>query len=156
MRYDQLSDDLRNASFEFFYWYSRFEFVLKENGFLKYEELDAKAEPSWKKFREKYEEEYRASKEENLLVKLHPKRQVVSASNQLDWKPVGISHCNSDLCCVITMLSTIRNNLFHGGKHGDMEVDDIDRNISLLSFGKQVLDQLAEQFGYEADYKRYY
>lgn len=81
---------------------------------------------------------------------------MVSAYKQLDWKPVGINHCNNDLCRVIAMLSTIRNNLFHGGKHGDIEVDDKNRNLSLLSLGKQVLDQLAEQFGYEGDYKRYY
>lgn len=156
MRYDELSEELKIASFEFFYWFSRFEFVLKENGFLKSEESGAKAEPSWEKFRERYKEEYQASDEAKSLIELHPKRQVISAYKQLDWKPVGIDHCNNDLCRVIAMLSTIRNNLFHGGKHGDIEVDDKNRNLLLLSLGKQVLDQLAEQFGYEGDYKRYY
>lgn len=156
MRYDELSEELKRACFEFFYWFSRFEFVLKENGFLKSEEPEAKAEPSWEKFRERYKDEYQTSEEAKSLIKLHPKRQVVSAYKQLAWKPVGINHCNNDLCRVIAMLSTIRNNLFHGGKHGDIEVDDKNRNLSLLSIGKQVLDQLAEQFGYEGDYKRCY
>ncbi|WP_414828410.1 hypothetical protein [Alteromonas sp. H39] len=156
MRYDELSEELKGVSFEFFYWFSRFEFVLKENGFLKSEAPGAKAEPSWEKFRERYKEEYQATAEAKSLIGLHPKRQVVSEYKQLVWKPVGIEHCNNDLCRVIAMLSTVRNNLFHGGKHGDLEVDDINRNMSLLSLGKQVLDQLAEQFSYEGDYKRYY
>lgn len=46
MRYDELSEELKSVSFEFFYWFSRFEFVLKENGFLKSEAPGAKAEPS--------------------------------------------------------------------------------------------------------------
>ena len=54
------------------------------------------------------------------------------------------------------MLRTIRNNLFHGGKHGDLEVDDKERNLKLLLLGKTVLDQFARQFDYEGDYSRCY
>ncbi|MBD3667597.1 MAG: hypothetical protein HUJ16_06525 [Kangiella sp.] len=156
MRHDEISDDLKNASFDYFYWFSRFEFVLKENGFLKSEKAGANAEPSWDMFKERYKDEYIVSEEAHDLLKLHPKRQVVSEGKELDWMPVGINHCNNDLCRVITMLSTIRNNLFHGGKHSDEEVDDKERNLLLLTLGKKVLDQLAMQFGYEEDYTRYY
>jgi hypothetical protein len=156
VRYDELSEELKKASFEFFYWFSRFEFALKENGFLKSEEYGAKAEPSWEKFKDRYKEKYQTTEEAKRLIQLHPKRQLVFAYKKLGWKPVGINHCNNDLCRVITMLSTIRNNLFHGGKHGDIEVDDKGRNLLLLSLGKQVLDQLVCQFGYEGDYKRDY
>ena len=54
------------------------------------------------------------------------------------------------------MLNTVRNNLFHGGKHGDMDMDNIERNIQLLYVSKLVLDQLAEFAGFDADYTRYY
>lgn len=156
MRHDEISEELKKASFEFFYWFSRFEFVLKENGFLKSEELGDSAAPSWEKFRDRYKKEYEATDEAISLISLHPKKQVVSKGKQLDWKPVGIEHCNTDLCKVVAMLTTVRNNLFHGGKHGDLDVDDQNRNMLLLTLGKQVLDQLASIFCFENDYTRYY
>jgi hypothetical protein len=156
MRQEEISDELKSASFEYFYWFSRFEFLLKENGFLKLEEVGAKAEPSWDSFRGKYKGEYQVSAEAKSLIELHPKRQIVIAGKDLKWVPVGIGHCSNDLCRVITMLTTIRNNLFHGGKYGDIEVDDKNRNLTLLTVGKQVLDQLARQFNYEHDYTRSY
>ncbi|WP_394179574.1 hypothetical protein [Marinomonas posidonica] len=156
MKYDELSEDLKNASFYFFYCFSRFEFVLKENGFLKSEESGKNAEPSWEKFINMHNETYKISDEATLLINLHPKRQIVLENKQLNWKPVGIGHCRNDLCKVVTMLRTIRNNLFHGGKHGDKEVDCQSRNMLLLCEGKKVLDQLAEQFGFDGDYKRIY
>lgn len=156
MRYDDISENLKDTSFDFFYWYSRFEFVLKEHGFLKFEEAGARAEPSWEKFREKFKNQYVVTQAGSKLLELHPKRQIVGTGRRLDWKPTGIDHCNTDLCRVIAMLSTIRNNLFHGGKSGDIEVDDIKRNVLLLTNGKVVLDELAKQFGYEDDYLRCY
>lgn len=156
MRHDEISEELKESSFEYFYWFSRFEFVLKENGFLKSEDQGAKAEPSWGKFKDKFKDQYNASSEAKALIDLHPKRQVVSVGRSLEWIPVGLDHCTNELCKVITMLCTIRNNLFHGGKHGDFEVDDKQRNLSLLHQAKLVLDQLATQFGYNDDYTRTY
>lgn len=54
------------------------------------------------------------------------------------------------------MLRTIRNNLFHGGKHGDVDMDSKERNLELLSCGKIVLDQLADGAGIYDDYRRWY
>lgn len=54
------------------------------------------------------------------------------------------------------MLRTLRNNLFHGGKHGDREVDDIERNKQLLKLGKIILDDLADRFDISGDYERVY
>ena len=116
----------------------------------------AKAKPSWKKFQEKHSTEYMVSNEAIQLIKLHPKRQIVSEHGGLDWQPVGVLHCKNDLCRVITMLNAIRNNLFHGGKHGDIEVDDRKRNLELLKLSKAVLDQLAQMADFESDYKGYY
>lgn len=54
------------------------------------------------------------------------------------------------------MLNTVRNNLFHGGKHGDIDVDNKKRNKELLTIGKVILKQLAELSGIEHDYMRHY
>jgi len=156
VRLDEIDDELREISFDYFYWFSRFEFALKENNYLKDKTAGAKAEPNWEEFRERYKNEYIASEEASKLIELHPKRQFVTNTGELDWKPVGVDHCSNDLCKVITMLNTVRNNLFHGGKHGDIDVDSKERNIELLSIGKVVLKQLAELSGIEHDYSRHY
>jgi hypothetical protein len=156
MQREAIDDELKNAAFEYFFWYSRFEFALKENKYLKSFQVGSQAEACWKKLEDKYKTQYQASNEARQLIRLHPKRQIVSEDGGLTWQKVGISHCSTDLCKVIAMLKTIRNNLFHGGKHGDAEVDDKQRNLKLLTFGKAVLDQLAKLADFESDYKRYY
>ena len=156
VRREEIDNELKDASFDYFYWFSRFEFALKENKYLKNHQADANAEPNWEEFQKKHKTEYVVSREASRLIGLHPKRQIVSENEELDWRPVGVSHCKDDLCRVIIMLNAVRNNLFHGGKHGDVEVDSKARNIELLRIGKVVLDQLARLAGFESDYTRYY
>jgi hypothetical protein len=156
MRRDEIDNELKDASFDYFYWFSRFEFSLKENKYLKDHRAGVKAEPSWEEFRKKHRTEYVLSKEASRLKALHPKRQIVSGHGELDWTPVGVSHCKDDLCRVIIMLNAVRNNLFHGGKHGDTEMDSKERNLELLRLGKIVLDQMVQLGGFESDYRRYY
>lgn len=156
MRRDEINESLKEASFDFFYWFSRFEFALKENGFLKDHRVGAKAEPNWSELQKRWQSEYVASPEAQRLIELHPKRQFVVEHAEPAWKPVGISHCNNDLCRVIAMLLTVRNNLFHGGKHGDSDVDRKERNLELLICGKIVLDQLANMADFIHDYERCY
>lgn len=157
MRRNEINYQLTKAAFEYFYWFSRFEFALKENGYLKNHAEGANAEASWREFQEKFCSEYVISTEARRLLDLHPKHQIVSTNNDnLRWIPVGISHCKDDLCKVITMLKAIRNNLFHGGKHGDTDVDNRQRNQELLKIGKLILDQLASMANLQSDYTRYY
>ena len=142
MHIDEIDEKMRNCSFEYFYWFSRFEFALKERGYLKDKNPGAKAEPDWDDFVKKHKDKYHSSAEAIDLIKLHPKRQKVAEAEKLEWEPVGISHCNNDLCKIVAMIKTVRNNLFHGGKHGDKDVDDLQRNTKLLSLCKKMLDQL--------------
>jgi len=153
---EAIDNRLKETSFEFFYWFSRFEFALKENEYLKSKETGTKAEPNWEEFKKKFGNAYVTSEEAKQLIQLHPKRQFVEEYGRLEWKPVGVTHCNNDLCKVITMLLTVRNNLFHGGKHGDSDVDIKSRNMQLLTIGKIVLDQLAQLAGFEHSYTRNY
>ncbi|RDL16437.1 hypothetical protein [Serratia fonticola] len=156
MRIEEISRELKEAAFDYFYWFSRFEFALKERGFLKSKEEGKTAVPDWTAFKKEYSDVYEITDDAKLLVELHPKRQVIGAGGGLDWRPVGLEHCNNDLCNVVTMLTTIRNNLFHGGKHGDKEIDDVARNILLLKTAGRVLKELAQTAEFQGDYDRYY
>ncbi|GAB3028472.1 hypothetical protein GCM10027285_08480 [Oleiagrimonas citrea] len=54
------------------------------------------------------------------------------------------------------LVKTVRNNPFHGGKHGVEDWDDKVRANFLVSTSITVLDQLAELGDFESDYKRIY
>lgn len=123
---------------------------------MKDERPGEKAEPNWETFKTKHQSSYFPSADARRLLDLHPKRQFVTEYGELEWKPVGFDHCSNDLCKVVTALLTVRNNLFHGGKHGDVDVDDKARNLELLACGKAVLDQLAKIACFSDDYERYY
>ena len=101
MRRDEIDNELKEISFEFFYWFSRFEFALKANNYLKNNNIGAKAEPDWEEFRKRFKNSYTTSSQANRLIQLHPKRQLVGHAKELKWKPVGIDHCNNDLCKIL-------------------------------------------------------
>ncbi|EII3056856.1 hypothetical protein ABMX90_22820 [Vibrio vulnificus] len=156
MRKEEINDELTNLAFDFFYWFSRFEFALKENRVLKKDESGSNAEPGWDKFVEKYADSFTVSADSQKLIDLNPQRQIVVDNQELEWKPVGRADCKSELCLVVRLLKTIRNNLFHGGKHGAKGWDDPERTEELLTSGKNVLDQFAKMADWEADYTQYY
>jgi hypothetical protein len=156
MRRDEVASSLSNSAFEFFFWFSRFEFALKVNRYLKSNTVGAIAEPGWEEFVRRWNAEYVLSLEASHILNIPPNRQIVGHGGDLDWKPMGLEDCKSELEKVVRLLKTIRNNLFHGGKHGAAEWDDADRTQVLLTDGKSILDQLAILGGLEADYARYY
>lgn len=156
MRKEEINNELTSLAFDFFYWFSRFEFALKENRVLKKDEAGCNSEPGWDKFVGMYAAAFTASDDSKKLVALNPYRQKVSDNKELEWKPVGRDDCKSELCLVVRLLKTIRNNLFHGGKHGADGWSDPQRTKELLICGKGVLDQLAKMADWESDYTQYY
>lgn len=156
MRKEDINNELKDLAFDFFYWFSRFEFSLKENKLLKRYGVGDNAEPGWDKFVEKYKRTFRQTDESRMLLELNPKRQKVGENSDLEWKNVGLDDCDSHLCKVVRLLKTIRNNLFHGGKHGAEGWDDPERTKELLEVGKAILDQLVKLANFEADYTHYY
>lgn len=156
MQKEKIDSILRENAFDFFYWFSRFEFCLKEAGIFKSEDIGRNAEPGWSRFVSKYENKFQPSKESERLMELDPKCQKIGANSSLEWKSIHFDEVDSDLFKVVKLVKTIRNNLFHGGKHGDRGWDNPDRSKELLTIGKIILDQLAEMASFEEDYKRLY
>jgi len=156
MRKEDIDTELTALAFDFFYWFSRFEFALKENNYLKSHEDGANAEPGWDEFVEAWQAAYEPSEQARALLKANPKRQVVRLGQELNWRPVGLKDCKSELAKVVRILKTVRNNLFHGGKHGAEGWDDPKRSQLLLVSGKAVLDQFAQLANLRADYTQYY
>jgi len=156
VRIGEIDEALRNSAFTFFYWFSRFEFSLKENGFLKSETEGKNAEAGWDIFVKHYSSDFEHTEDTKRLLFLNPKRQKVGVNKNLEWQDVGLTDCQSELSKVVRLLKTIRNNLFHGGKHGADGWDNPERTRILLVTGKNVLDQLAELADFTGDYEQLY
>lgn len=152
MRKEDITENLEKAVFDFFYWFSRFEFSLKENGF--YIKEYNHAAPDWNAFIRKYVDNFEHTSNTCRLLELNPKQQVVRAGN-LDWEVLNLGD-KSELNKTILLLKTIRNNLFHGGKHGADGWDDPVRTEELLLVGKAVLDELAILGAFDGDYDCHY
>jgi hypothetical protein len=154
MKLDEFNDELKIASFEFFYWYSRFEYALKENGYIKsgrYKEVF----PDWNKFKLEHAIEFSPTQEFSTLREAPPQCQAYR-DDRCVWEELILDREETELGQALLILRTIRNNLFHGGKHNHSDWDDPKRNIFLLINGKNLLDYLASISSLESDYARIY
>ncbi len=155
MRLDQIDRQLRDLAFDFFYWFSRFEYVLKDRRFLKRDEVGAPAEPNWDAFVSEYRGAYKVSPAAKALIAENPRRQIVVAAG-LDFDDLRFSQNTADLDRVVAYAKTVRNNLFHGGKHGYDQWDDPEQMRRLLPLTITVLDELAVLGDFHGDYSRDY
>lgn len=155
MRQQDISERLSTLAFDFFYRFSRFEFALKEARILKDNSVGANAEASWSKFISSFAENYSLSLEGKALIDARPQRQIVGPTD-LTFRDVGFDKGASDLEKVVRLANTVRNNLFHGGKHGAEYWDAPDRMEQLLLLTIAALDDLASQTGLTADYEQHY
>lgn len=155
MRRDQIDQDLRDLAFDFFYWFSRFEFVLKEKRFLKNTAVGARAEPDWDKFVNAHRADFTLSRAAGLLLAAKPQRQIVGDPDH-GFEDLSFPPNTAVLDKVVAYAKTVRNNLFHGGKHGYGHWDDPRRMRRLLKVTITVLGELAELGGFGADYDRSY
>ncbi|EBF8335999.1 hypothetical protein E0U60_06180 [Salmonella enterica subsp. enterica serovar Tees] len=152
---DDINEIVLKKAFEFFYWFSRFEFCLKERGYLKSKQNGARAEPGWKGFVKEFESQYSQSKDAQSLVSLKPSQQKVGHNELLVWEEINVKNDN-ELQQVVSTLKTIRNNLFHGGKHSIEGWDDIERTEILLVMGVLVIKEIVKMAGWEDDFERIY
>ncbi|WP_144030219.1 hypothetical protein [Burkholderia sp. AU6039] len=150
------TSELSKLAFEFFYRFSRFEFALKENGYLQNENEGAKALPGWGRLIGRYHAEFQFSEAAAQLLTASPKEQYVGHGKQLVWKKIAIEPNTPQLAQVVRLLQVVRNNLFHGGKHADRDWANPDRTMLLLESCLTVLWELAELAGITHDFEGFY
>ncbi len=151
MRHDAIPNEIHGIAYDFFFWFSRFEYALKEARILKDDTIGRPAEPGWTKFIASFEQAYKICDAGKGLIAANPKRQIV-AEFGLEFCDVGFKPGASDLERVVRLAQTVRNNLFHGGKHGSAYWDDPESTRRLLATTIAVLHDLAEQAGFNSDY----
>jgi hypothetical protein len=152
-----LDSELRELIFRFCYRFSRLEFALKEADFLRSHIAGHRAEPDWFSFVEEYENNYQLSDAARALIEANPKQQIVGGNGLgLDFKAAERPNNASDMAHVVALVRTVRNNLFHGGKHDSEGWDDPARIRKLVKLSTTVLDQLADRAGLNSDYTGLY
>ena len=152
LKQEDITESIERHAFEFFFRFSRFEFALKEKGYLTNTAPGSRAAPNWGSFAQDWAVRYTISKQATALIDARPKCQVVGPGESLVWQDVDLSTLPTELEKVIRLLLVIRNNLFHGGKYGADGWDDPARTEYLLTLGVSVLDQMADQAGFHDEY----
>lgn len=142
-----------HSAFEFLYAFARFEFCMKEAGYLKSDKPGKKAEPNWDKFVRSNRTRYSLSADALALLNAAPQQQISTGHGKLAWREIEFDENEYELQAVAILLRVARNNVFHGGKHGATGWDDVNRTLQILTHGKNVLDELAE-FGRFNEYTR--
>ena len=140
----KLKDDI----FEFFIIFSRFEFALKESGFL----VDkSNAEASWDKFVSQYKDEFtvdekiKSSYEYLTSAETRPNRQKTRKNTENPdeistyWDTLNLDTNSPELKKATDVIKVIRNNLFHGGKYGDKTWSDLERTSLLVTHSVTML-----------------
>lgn len=135
------NNDVKEIVYDFFYKFSRFEFALKESGYIKTGARNS-ALPDWKKFYTKYQTDYVLNKQERELFLSPPKVQSF-IKREIHWVDFSFEDGQSELEQLTLLLRAIRNNLFHGGKYGDRSWDDTVRIQYLLIRGICCLDNFS-------------
>ena len=152
---EDIDEELRELAFEFFYWFSRFEFSLKENGRF-YAGSRGVVHADWKRFIREHEALYQSCDAADALLRSPPDVQRVEKGSAPAWIPISFDKDQSKLSQTVLAVKTVRNNLFHGGKHCAEGWDNPERVRCLLERGVAVLHSFARLAGYEADYLRRY
>ena len=139
-------DEMRPLVFDFFTFFSRFEFALKNSGYLQKKD---RAEPHWDAFAKKNTEEFSKLQNQELsvaktyLIDNPPLRQMVGARG-MEWKEIHFADDQKSLVTYIRIVKQVRNNLFHGGKFPLRPVIDPARDRDLLQHSLVILQHCVQ------------
>jgi hypothetical protein len=133
-------DEVSEDGIKLFKIMMRLEFALKDQGYLR-GDVESAAEVDWDRYvNEKlggdFFQKLKVSGQASVLIDMPPKKQLVGVNRTLCWQPASPATTIHEL---IVYLRRVRNNLFHGGKSGDV---DGDRNADLFANALYVIDQI--------------
>jgi len=133
---------------KFFWLFSGMESVLKRKGFVKMDRFH-NALPDWTKFEDEIEsdlsgvDELQFLRAVTYLVQHPPKRQKFDGT-VVKWEAQMKNPLHSDNRFALMMARSVRNNLFHGGKYPQMEIEAVERNRVLIESAYLVLCRCVE------------
>lgn len=136
-------DPERDVAWEFFVFFSRFEYALKRvDDFLMPNDGDAK--PNWDRFASHVNAQFPLNDDQVAAAVAFysdaPPRRQVRLNGALDWSAPEVRVGNEPvLIWLLRAIRVVRNNLFHGGKFPHFVFNDPSRNGALLRHAIAVL-----------------
>lgn len=139
---------------EFFLSFSRFEYALKASGFFQRATtirhsgfVPPDAKPDWDRFAVSLRGYFDKARHRELsnacdyILENPPWKQVV-VNGSLLWESPVRPNGQSDVEFLLRMVRCVRNNLFHGGKFSDIELqENTDRTENLLRSALIILNE---------------
>lgn len=137
----------RALAYQFFLFFSRFEYALKRAGFVQANSR-GEAYADWECFAHKMAGLLRTHTDDYFktavaYIQSHPPKKQVLLGERLTWDKDNFSDA-FDLDRLLVLVRRIRNNLFHGGKFPEGQEDDVSRDRELLKSGIAVLQACLE------------
>lgn len=138
----------RELLLEFFLAFSKFEYALKTTGmFIRPnagQNSSLRAEPDWKRFSASLQNTFNGNATIDLkraceYLKDRPPNQQVIVDDAVEWEMPTRAVGESDIQFLLRMVRSVRNNLFHGGKHSVEVHEDTQRTEMLLRSSLTVL-----------------
>lgn len=131
---------------EFVAVFSRMEYALKATGTYAMAGSGGKAAANWDKFANTIDEQLCAIADEPLkaavdyLLKTPPRKQVYDhQSTAVRFQDQKIDKAQKTTQQTLLMVRTVRNNLFHGGKHIPGDEQEPGRNEKLVTYSLTIL-----------------
>lgn len=133
------------AVLQFFVTFSRFEYALKQAGFVRGDQ--SYATPDWDRFARERGNALFAEAENielteaiTLLLREPPQRQIVR-NNKVTWEQNAKRNGEGNAQYLLRLVKDVRNNLFHGGKYPSRNVSGQElRNSRLLRACSTILE----------------
>ena len=136
---------------DFFLTFSRFEYALKDSDFFQrsgrnYSHRHQDANPDWDSFAVSLRGVFRADSNDELqraceyISDSPPDKQVI-IDDAVDWETPTRPENESEIEFLLRMVRSIRNNLFHGGKHSTEPHEEVNRTERLLNVSLIILHE---------------
>jgi hypothetical protein len=156
MQLKAIDDKTTQLAFDLFHSFSRFEFAMKEAGWVANKSVGAKARPDWLGFVSDLQEQYHCSTAALALIAADPQVQHVAAGGNFEFRSVKFEPDASDLRKTVDLVHVVRNNLFHGGKSDSHGWDSAARIAQLAPLVLEILSELAMVGSIESDHSGIY
>jgi len=132
----------RKLAWQFFLMFSRFEYALKRQKYVRADRKDAQA--AWKSFANDHAAKFSANHDPRLqraiaYIKQAPPKRQIHENRVLDWAEPKHFSGGPLLPWLLDQVQIIRNNLFHGGKFPQFAVSDPSRDRELIESALVVL-----------------
>lgn len=132
----------KTLAWQFFLMFSRFEYALKREGYLRADRKDAQA--ALRSFARDHAAMFSADPDPPLqreisYIKRAPPKKQIQKDRVLDWAEPTQFSGGPLLPWLLDQIQTIRNNLFHGGKFPQFAVSDPSRDRELIESALLVL-----------------